>query len=119
MLGLCLDSCDREGTGLDCLKGTVDLTGAAGVTPSFTSSRSLSVSRLMISSFLGLSCLCRGSSVNNITGRGVLVVGVKVGKKGVGVVVSNISSGTMLSAIVGRKNDDSSISSSSSPSSEL
>ena len=117
MLGLCLDSCDREGTGLDCLKGTVDLTGAAGVTPSFTSSRSLSVSRLMISSFLGLSCLCRGSSVNNITGRGVLVVGAKVGKKGV--VVSNISSGTMLSAIVGRKNDDSSISSSSSPSSEL
>ena len=46
-------------------------------------------------------------------------MGANVGKKGVGVVVSRISSGTMLSETVGRKNEDSSISSSSSPSSEL
>ena len=67
---------------------------------------SLTVSRLIISSFLGFCCLCLGSSVSRMMGNGE-VEGANVGKNGVGVVVKEDSSlDTKLSEIVGRNMDD-------------
>ena len=73
---------------------------------SVCSSALSSASRLMISSLRGRCCRCRGSSVNTITGRGVVVVvvgeGENVGKNGVGVVSIDIK----LSEMVGRNTEE-------------
>ena len=93
----------------------------SSVLPSFTSlSRSLLVLRLMISNFLGF-CWRLGFSVSKMTGSFVVdEVGANVGKNGMGVVVSRVtSSDNRLSETVGRNTVETSELTSSSSSSSL